>query len=479
MPTRANSDTRAVGETIATSTFNAYSPGSSDTAPRAMRIERQHQPPLTLVLYRDREYLFGRGGECTVTCVDESVSRTHGRLSNDGQHWHFRDLGSRNGSFIQRGGDTQPFDDLRQLHSLELQAGDAVILGTERCRLVLLGEVPHDAFAEDIAMTSVASKTLVRDVDRAARHRQPVFLLGASGTGKTHVARRIHQASGSTGQFVLVNCGRLPRDNVALQSELLGHVKGGFTGASGARLGKLFAADGGTLFLDEVESLPPEAQDFLIDVLEGTGNFAPLGASGADSRPAPHFRLISASKQGLHSSGLRRDLIERLLGALIQLPRLEARRDDIPAMVSGFLTEHRTAHARDACFTPEAMALLKAASWPGQVRDLRRAVQLMVAEAHADRDADGLERAQALIGAPAVRDYFAKRSLALGETPSARTPAAALPKTTLTPEVIEVALKQTGGNKTRAAKLLGVALNTLKAKLKHRNPTDTLETGQT
>ena len=136
---------------------------------------------------------------------------------------------------------------------------------------------------------------LERAINVCARHQLPVFLLGPSGTGKTHVARFIHEASRRKGQFILVNCGRLPTDPVQLQSELLGHARGAFTGATADRIGKFHAADGGTLFLDEVEYLPRAAQDFLIDLLDGSGSFAPLGAPATRHWSRPEMRLIPGS----------------------------------------------------------------------------------------------------------------------------------------------------------------------------------------
>jgi len=154
-----------------------------------------------------------------------------------------------------------------------------------------------------------------------------VFLLGASGAGKTHAARTIHDCSGARGRFVLINCAGLPSDPTQLRSTLFGHVKGAFTGALKDFLGLVYEAHEGTVFLDEVESLPVVAQGFLLDVIENTGDLLPLGVSPRDAPRRPVVRFISASKVPLKKSHLRMDLAHRLAdGDIIRVPSLAERR---------------------------------------------------------------------------------------------------------------------------------------------------------
>jgi DNA-binding NtrC family response regulator len=338
----------------------------------------------------------------------------------------------------------------------------------------------------------------------------PVFLLGASGSGKTHAARQIHERSGLKGHFVIINCARLPTDIGQLHSELLGHVKGGFTGAVGDRVGKLLHANGWTLFLDEVESLPDVAQGFLLDLLEGTGDIAAFGASPAKvALPPPRFRLISASKAALAASGLRRDLCERLAqGYMWKVPSLEDRRDDIPGLIETFLLEQRETRGIQATFSEDAIAFSVAQQWPGQVRELRAMVVALVQAANARNDANGRagepvhigvaevrarlrEREEVFDGAPAPEDDESGRPTWVAPVHGSQRAAhareesgenlAVVVQTTavsvtdsprpihpraLTREDVVAALQSAGGNKSAAARALGVARNTLAARMR-------------
>jgi DNA-binding NtrC family response regulator len=446
--------------------------------PRAMRIEREGAPPLTLVLYADREYLFGRSDENSVVLASDAVSRQHGRLSfsDADQLWRYRDLNSTNGSWLLEQSEvtTKLGANGRVLAGRDrvVKAGHALLLGNPRSRITFLAEPPPEALEPSLGGKSRAARELDRQVEVCARHRLPVFLLGPSGSGKTYFARRLHEQSGATGQFALVNCARLSADHAQLTSELLGHVKGAFTGAVGERRGRLAAANGGTLFLDEVESMNDDAQGFLLDLLEGSGSWAPLGAPPTDAWPVPRFRLVSASKIPLRESGLRDDLVHRLLlGEIIELPSLEQRREDIPLLVHTFLKQLEKEQQLHAELTADAIEYLSKASWPGQVRELQTTIRVVVSQVHAEREMDGLSQVRLLLGVKPVREYLERRARGLGAAKTERVTA----RVTLLPtrkrpadlelEDLESALAQSQGNKTRAAKLLGVAVNTLKAKL--------------
>jgi len=458
--------------------------------PKAVRVQREGVPDLIVPLYPDRSYVFGRAPESTVVFPHDAVSRQHGRLSFREDHrWVYRDLNSRNHSFLGtaelpiEGDEREYFQVMDASQDWVVEAGNILLLGNPRSRLTLLSEIPAGLVAGPRPRLggSQSAAQLERAIDICARHQLPVFLLGKSGTGKTFIAREIHSRSRVDGNFVILNCGRLPQDASMLHSELLGHVKGAFTGAAFARVGKFYVANGGTLFLDEVEFLPPAAQDFLIDILEGSGSLAPLGA-GPDSRePPPRFRLISASKTPLQQTQLRPDLAQRLAtGDVIVLPSLDERREDIPNMVETFLHRLKTEQQYDAQLTSDAIAYLQHVDWPGEIRELEATVKAVVAREAAARAIDGVGSPRMMITLEAVKVYLSQRRVGFGASvaappPSAPVaPVAAAPAPApaskrprdLTEQEVRAMLEKHGGNKTRAAQELGIALNTLKDRMK-------------
>lgn len=452
--------------------------------PVALRIERDGHPPAVAALDPATSLRFGREEDMSWVFPAEEVSRQHGRLDFTNERWSYRDLGSRNGSFLVHP-DAPPDEDPRH-HSTKLtpnkdtwpRPGDVILLGNRLSRIVFLDEVPHELRRSSTAgPRSAATIALERAIDVCARHDLPVVLLGLSGTGKTHFARAIHDLSGLKGSFVNINCGRLPAESSQLSSELLGHTRGAFTGAVGERTGKLWAADGGTLFLDEVESMPPTAQDFFIDLLENTGDFAPLGTSGGVSLKPPKFRLISASKKPLARSGLRADLCQRLaVGDHIKVPSLAERSDDIPSFVEAFVQALMVEKGVDIAVTPEAMAFLKSANWTGELRELKAAVSAVVTRELVALRSLHSGASRVTVGLPAFRSYLTDRAQSFGAAdsrppPTGRTVVVDINTirrrpADLTRQDIERVLAEHGGNKTQAAKALGMAINTLKAKLR-------------
>jgi transcriptional regulator with AAA-type ATPase domain len=436
-------------------------------APRAVRIEREGIEPLELPLYADRTYVFGRSAEATVVFPADAVSRLHGQLRFTDDAWCFRDLNSRNGSFLvaegQGGGDLRRGAELLSGPEHQVHVGQTVLLGNGHSRLTFLS-LPQAPEAPTPSAQSPVTAGLERAMSVCANHRLPVFLLGPSGSGKTFVARAIHERARMEGQFVLVNCGRLPNDPAQLASELLGHTRGAFTGALDSRVGRMRAAHQGTLFLDEVESLSPLAQDFLLDVIEGTGSLAPYGAPG-DARVAPlRFRLISASKQPLASSGLRPDLCQRLAaGDVLVIPSLAERAADLPRFIEHFLSQLREEQRLDATLTPEAVRLLQRTPWAGELRELEATVKVVVTREFASRSLDHVQPHRLVIGEAELRAYLAQRQVGFGGAPEA--PARKRPAD-LTVAELQAVLDRCGGNKTRAAKALGIAVNTLKARLR-------------
>jgi len=215
-------------------------------------------------------------------------------------------------------------------------------------------------------------------VDDVAPANTTVLLLGESGTGKEVFARYIHRLSErAAGPWVAVNCAALPAE--LLESELFGHEKGSFTGAAERRLGRFELADGGTIFLDEVGEMPTPTQVKLLRVLEDRSFFR----VGGTQPIKVDVRVIAATNRSLKEAvalgRFRDDLYYRLNVLAIYLPPLRERRADIPLLVRTFIAEFAKAH--DRAFhgiTPEALQILVDADWPGNVRQLRNLIESMV-----------------------------------------------------------------------------------------------------
>lgn len=446
----------------------AWSPSDLDALAR-VRAVRVHRGERTsaLMLHEGERYLVGRHDAADIAFDAPEVSRVHGVLRAVEGRWHFEDYGSANGSTLVRMDGEQAM----AAHTpVPLGAGDLIELGGPGARLELLLDLDEEPAGDaglDVAR-SRAARAFAERVRLAAKTKVPVFLLGASGVGKTFSARRIHDESGVPGPFVPVNCARLPIDPSALHSELLGHVKGAFTGAESARTGKLVLADGGTLFLDEIESLPPVAQGFLLDVLEGSGDLAPLGAHAPRMKPVA-FRLVSASKLPLADSGLRPDLCERLAeGHLWRVPGLEERADDIAALVRRFAAEQASMLGARVVVAPAAVRLCVSSAWPGQIRQLRATIvalaQLALARA-LERGAADPASLTLTLREEDVAAHLAERDEAFGGAAGVRTKADAR---RLTQAQARAALSAADGNLSQAARTLGISRATLTKKLAGR-----------
>jgi DNA-binding NtrC family response regulator len=218
-------------------------------------------------------------------------------------------------------------------------------------------------------------RELEATIGRVAPSDATVLILGENGSGKEVVARALHAGSPRRQRpLVTVNCAALPE--TLFESELFGHAKGAFTGATEARRGKFQAADGGTLFLDEIGEVPLALQPKLLRALE-TGEVERVGGRGPER---VNVRLIAATNRDLpretQAGRFRQDLYYRLLVVPIQVPSLRARRDDIPEMATQFLAAACRRHrARPKRVNAGAVARLAAHDWPGNVRELRNAME--------------------------------------------------------------------------------------------------------
>lgn len=297
--------------------------------------------------------------------------------------------------------------------------------------------------------TSGAMRALLELINKVARSPLPVLISGETGTGKELVARAVHAASGR-GAFVAVNCAALPEH--LLESELFGHERGAFTGADRTRPGLFEAADGGTLFLDEVGDLPSPLQPKLLRALE-EGEIRRVGAT----RPTTvDVRVVTATNRDLDEEvaggRFREDLYWRLNGLGLHVAPLRERSADIPLLADHFLDRIAADPAQRSRFTSETMALMVAYPWPGNVRELRavaeRAATLSDARQLGPESLPDRVRKGGMIRATIAE--AAVRHLSLREVERAY--------------LMEI-LRMTGGNKSRAADILGLDRKTLYRKL--------------
>jgi two-component system response regulator GlrR len=263
-----------------------------------------------------------------------------------------------------------------------------------------------------------------------------VLITGESGTGKELMARALHRASTRKDQpFVAINCSAMPEN--LLESELFGHEKGAFTGATRRNEGLFLAANGGTLLLDEIGDMPIRLQVKLLRVLQ-ENKIRPVG--GTDAVPVD-ARIISATHQDLRelmaSGRFREDLYYRLNVVNLHLPSLSERREDIPLLAARFLAEAvEEGGGEDRVYSPEAMEMLVAAEWPGNIRQLANVVRQNVALSPT-----------AVIGPELVRQALGGESSGLPQFKDARDE--------FTRNYLSQVLQITAGNVTQAARLAG------------------------
>jgi DNA-binding NtrC family response regulator len=236
---------------------------------------------------------------------------------------------------------------------------------------ILRGQSERAAPSRELVGDSLAMRRLREDLTHIAPSASSVLLLGESGTGKEMIARFLHDRSRRKGLFVPVHCGAIPA--ALVESELFGHEKGSFTGATGARPGRIRQAHEGTLFLDEIGDMPPDAQVRLLRVLEERV----VEPVGSDRAVAVDIRVVAATHRDLRQMVLdgrfREDLLYRLDVLSIEIPPLRERPGDALLLARRFL--HHYAGSRRLEFSPQAESVLSRWSWPGNVRELRNVVE--------------------------------------------------------------------------------------------------------
>lgn len=330
------------------------------------RIHTHNEPPQMAFLvpsensgahvFEVPEFLnIGRAQTNEVCLADPFVSSRHARIERKTEGFLLTDLKSQNGTYLNGA----------RIGEAWLSPGDRVRLGERE--FLFLTEPPIITNSPELSSRCISWQRQLRTVPMFARTDLPVLLLGASGTGKEVMAHLIHKNScRSKSPFVSVNCSALSES--LIESELFGHKRGSFTGATNDRAGAFEAARGGTLFLDEIGDLPLSLQPKLLRALENR-EIRPLGS---DKNIETNVRIIAATHKNLATQvsrgTFRADLFFRLNVIKMIIPSLKERIEDFEDLLYGFCREMRVG------FQFEAIRLLKLHSWPGNVRELRNVV---------------------------------------------------------------------------------------------------------
>jgi len=297
---------------------------------------------------------------------------------------------------------------------------------------------------------------LYRIIAKAANSIHPVLILGESGTGKEMVARSIHYSGPFRDKpFIPVDCGSLVP--TLIESELFGHVKGAFTGASQSKDGLLSMAEGGTVFLDEVGELPVDLQAKMLRAIQEK-EIRPVGST----RPIPiNVRILAATNRDLEQAVMqgtfRRDLYFRLNVLSLRIPALRERRQDIPLLIGHFLERMARASGLEKALSDDAIKAMLAYDWPGNVRELENC----------------LERSYAFTTGPLIHRTDLPREIANLPIPESSNGngngnghVKIIPMAELEKQTILRALSELNGDKLQAARLLGIGKTTLYRKLK-------------
>jgi DNA-binding NtrC family response regulator len=301
----------------------------------------------------------------------------------------------------------------------------------------------------DLIGVSLKKQRVYRLIERVSQHAYPVLILGESGTGKELVARSVHFSGVRRNKpFIPVDCSSLVP--TLIEAELFGYVKGAFTGALHAKQGLMEIADGGTLFLDEIGDLPFDMQANLLRALQEK-EVRPVGST---DRIALSARIIAATNRDLDAAvrqgTFRQDLFFRLNVVQIKIPPLRERKTDIPILVNSFLEKFSEANGRMRTIAEDAIGRMMAYDWPDDVRELENAI----------------ERAIALGSGPILHAGDLPTNLQYGTGDRLPQNDELLPLDELERRAILRALREAGGDKLAAARMLGIGKTTLYRKLK-------------
>jgi transcriptional regulator with PAS, ATPase and Fis domain len=389
--------------------------------------------------------LVGSGSDCDFRLSDRRVSRRHLVLRAEASGVRVTDRESRNGTFFQGA----------RVEEIVLNADGTLTVGDTNLAVKLLPE-PLDVVLSrrtelgDAIAHSQAMRHVFSILEQAARTDATVLLEGESGTGKDILAYALHQESPRhEGPFVVVDCGAIPEH--LIESELFGHEKGAFTGASATRIGAFEQAHTGTIFLDEIGELPLESQPKLLRALESR-SFRRVGGS---KMIRVDVRVVAATNRRLREAARRRefreDLFYRLAVVHVAVPRLAERRADIRPLAERFLrVATRDAAAR---IPPELAMLLEAYAWPGNARELRNVVERFATFGRTDA-ALLFGEATGPASQDAPRDANAIDLAAVEHLPYHEAKRRVLDA--LQRSILPKAIERAGGSVPKAAQLLGI-----------------------
>lgn len=379
----------------------------------------------------------GSDPRCDLVISDDYVSSKHCELKKTDSGFMITDLGSTNGSFLKG----------VRIRQAYLNFGDSFTLG--KTDLVFntqnqsepVSPLPENNFCSIVGKSQVM-RQLYAKISRVAPTSHNILILGETGSGKECVARAVYELSlAASGPYVVLNCGAISPN--LIESELFGHEKGAFTGAQARHLGAFERANGGTLFLDEIGELPLELQPKLLRVLE---NQTVRRVGGDDEIPVK-VRVLAATHRNLaenvKNGKFREDLFYRLYVIPLFIPPLRERAEDISLLVQHFIVQSSVDSIKKV--SPAALKKLTGYLWPGNVRELKNVMMRSLVFCQQDtimpEDIDFLMEPKKNSQDPMNLDIIER-------------------------EKIEEALDQTSGNKSQAARLLGIAKSTLFKKIK-------------
>ena len=388
-----------------------------------------------LVRPLDAELVIGRSSNCGLQIDDQRASGQHARVRRrkDSREFEIEDLGSTNGTTVNG----------EYVASAILEHGTVIRVGDT---LMVFEKGPRPT--SDIRLESIESLGIERQFARVAHSDAPLLILGATGAGKGHLAKRIADASQRSGKYVHVNCAALPRELV--EAELFGHEKGAFTGAAGAKAGLIEEADGGTLFLDEIGTLEPALQAKMLVAVE-EGEVRRVGATRSKKVDVRYLAATNVNvREAIAEGSFREDLYYRLAAHTVTLPALVARRPDIVPIfrrIAG-LDSH-------TALSGEFLEAILIWTWPGNVRELINYARVLHLDDLTMRDFDTLP--------PQMTEFLRTRARSDAGLPS-RSSTGSRPPVTRSKHIppraeLEAMLEECGGNVSALARKMD----------KHRN----------